>query len=568
MNAYDFIKNLDKINPVDLVIDYDVYKYTGQIADIKRLSKENIDKAATYIINLQKDIMRTGSFELTHPFRNEIKLRPIQAFYIPLYRTCTTIQEPIFARVILFSDSNYHNPILLYQIHNFFDFILADNQIIKYNFIYESDISFLKGYNISICKQELNFKYGSKIAFSFNQCRPYHFFKEQLYSALRIFEEEKTFSYVYNSNEFFIFDDFKKKEAYNDTILLAPMCIQNYGFDFVRKKLLDESRRRSHTKNILADKKYDLNVFFGIAGERRLWINQAKNIVFILKNLKKYFKKIRVFVDGNTAFDGQKLEFLNNKKDFNEILDLAKKSIKSQILNLDECDDNFESSQQDILAFKSLSGYDYRSKIHCVFLCDISISESGSTALPSFIIHEKPGVIYCGLQNYYLKFAKSLIKYEKLQKTIDEEHSTYEQITPKYNPFTFNYHLNTPYIYNLTADVLEELSKEGKLKIKNLKMHRLFVPDVKLIKKQYELEKKLNTELPLLDENNIKYFKEIQEFLEKQELKDAQINKLKQEKENIKKEHNLYLSSLENKEKNLKLLNLEQDLINKKLNTK
>ena len=50
--------------------------------------------------------------------------------------------------------------------------------------------------------------------------------------------------------------------------------------------------------------------------------------------------------------------------------------------------------------------------------------------------------------------------------------------------------------------------------------------------------------------------------------KDLEINKLKQEKENIKKEHSSYISSIEHKETTLKLLNLEQDLINKKLNTK
>ena len=64
----------------------------------------------------------------------------------------------------------------------------------------------------------------------------------------------------------------------------------------------------------------------------------------------------------------------------------------------------------------------------------------------------------------------------------------------------------------------------------------------------------------------------VQDLLEKQELKDTQINTLKQEKENIKKDleqkHNSYLLSQENREKSLKLLNLEQDLINKKLNTK
>ena len=115
-----------------------------------------------------------------------------------------------------------------------------------------------------------------------------------------------------------------------------------------------------------------------------------------------------------------------------------------------------------------------------------------------------------------------------------------------------NYHIPPQHIYNLAADVLEELSKEGKLKIRNLKMHRLFVPDVELVKRQYDLQKALNVDLPLIDENNIEYFKKIGEyFLNKEnevENKNKELQNLKAQIQNL----NSNILSLQNENKSLK----------------
>lgn len=194
-----------------------------------------------------------------------------------------------------------------------------------------------------------------------------------------------------------------------------------------------------------------------------------------------------------------------------------------------------------------------------------------------FIIHQKPGLIYSGNIDYIFNFSKSLIKDERFQKILDKKHTTYEQSKEKYDYLFFNYHLNTSCIYNLAAEVLEELSKEGKLKIKNLKMHRLFVPEVELVKRQYDLAKALACDLPLLDENNIEYFKKIGEyFLNKEnevENKNKELQTLKAQIQNL----NSNILSLQNENKSLKenLLSpqdkkqsLKLSLLEEKLKTK
>ncbi|WP_251821151.1 sugar transferase, partial [Campylobacter jejuni] len=67
------------------------------------------------------------------------------------------------------------------------------------------------------------------------------------------------------------------------------------------------------------------------------------------------------------------------------------------------------------------------------------------------------------------------------------------------------------HIYNLTAEVLEELSAAGKLKIKDLKMHRLDVPPVELVARKYELEQKFKVKLSI---ENVVLFNELEKKID------------------------------------------------------
>lgn len=52
-----------------------------------------------------------------------------------------------------------------------------------------------------------------------------------------------------------------------------------------------------------------------------------------------------------------------------------------------------------------------------------------------------------------------------------------------------SFHIPWEHIYNLTAELLEE--------VKGIKMHRLDVPPVALVAKQYDLEQKLGIKIPI-----------------------------------------------------------------------
>ncbi|RAZ48903.1 coiled-coil domain-containing protein, partial [Campylobacter hyointestinalis] len=316
-------------------------------------------------------------------------------------------------------------------------------------------------------------------------------------------------------------------------------------------------------------------IWLGIPGERRTWLTQLDGIPNILKNIAKYFPKIKVYVDGMTAYDGEKIEVADNLKTF--------KAIKAEVdkLNLD-------------IDMESLSGYDYRSKICYCSTCDIAISDLATTALTPFVFCKKPGVAFYQEIENHLNYALSLQKNIKFLFVLDKNALLTTNIR---NSLSKDFHIPWQHLYNLAAQSLEE--------IKGVKMHRLDVPPVELVAKQYDLEKELSIKIPIesvalydkitkqintltnnqemmmdkiniiisndsekelgLDnEINLKYNNALQE---NENLK-AQLSKLNQEfeaaRQELKSIDNV-INSLSAQKQSLEISNLEQDLINKKL---
>ncbi|EOH9558660.1 hypothetical protein ACME3X_001562, partial [Campylobacter jejuni] len=164
-------------------------------------------------------------------------------------------------------------------------------------------------------------------------------------------------------------------------------------------------------------------------------------------------------------------------------------------------------NEEKIIVFKSLAGYDYRTKICYCRDCNIAISDGGTTTFVPFIIFKKPGIIFCGHLNH-INYANCILNDKRLQKVTGKD--MFLQVDRK-TYFNFSFHLSYEHIYNLAAEVLEELSAVGKLKVKNLKMHRLDVPPVELIAKQYELEQKLNIKFSI---ENVALFSELEKKID------------------------------------------------------
>lgn len=326
--------------------------------------------------------------------------------------------------------------------------------------------------------------------------------------------------------------------------------------NFVLQESLEDYDTLVEKDNLTQE--YDLTIWLGLPGERRAWLEQIQGTANILKHLNKYFKKIKVYIDGMTAYDGERQDFPENKILFNKVVNATKEllqkkynnisintnsynniySINSKdyhereyipnsntsILDFDELkelefqsqDNTYDNhinaleklseikSKEKLIVFKSLAGYDYRTKICYCNDCDIAISDSGTTALVPFNFHKKPGVVFYGdISLTWIHYSQALIQND-FQKLFNKN---LMKQTNRKSPFIWDYHIPSEHIYNLAAEVLEELSIAGKLKIKNLKMHRLDVPPVELVAKQYELEQKLGIKLSI---ENVALYNELE----------------------------------------------------------
>ncbi|HFU2807139.1 TPA: hypothetical protein ACH5NL_000468 [Campylobacter coli] len=574
----EFIEKLKDWKKNFPIQDYDYTKYDCEVADIMKYSMNSIPKLVEYIIALQEKIYDKREFIISHPFYNNIKLRSIKNFTF-----CLEKDEGDFANFLFLIDQNNQYPLIIVQLHNFCDFIISDGIIKPKNS--HGDINIIGSIHKLISKYpvaELKYQY-NKTFFHFNQCRPMHYFNEHLYFPYMFFKKHNSFQYIYTGKEFFVPKNFQKFANNINCVLIRPTSVIDYKKDFVYLKVAheslsdyfilvdkdplredkannnkiiqtlqtnnqDEQDKINNQEQLNNKQPYDLIIWLGLPGERRAWLEQIDGTANILKHLNKYFNKIKVYIDGMTAYDGERKEYPENKALFLKVLNATKELLQKEYnnasintnsyndiyginskdycgarytLNSDICILDFDElkelklqsqentydnhanaleklneikSKEKLIVFKSLAGYDYRTKICYCNDCDIVISDSGATALVPFEFHKKPGVIFYGdLSAYWINMSKNYAS-NAYQRVIDEK--LVKQIDRK-SLIAWSYHIPPQHIYNLAAEVLEELSVVGKLKIKNLKMHRLDVPPVELIAKQYELEQTLKIKLPI-----------------------------------------------------------------------
>ncbi|RTJ98266.1 alpha-2,3-sialyltransferase [Campylobacter jejuni] len=510
----EFIEKLKDWRSNFPIQDYDYTKYNCEIADIFQYADCDVVKTVDYIIALQEKIYKDEKMILHHPFNNEIKLQAIRNFSL-----CPERKDEEFANYIFLIDCNNKHPMIIVQIHNFFDYIITNQSVIKFKNTFDCDSWVISQiYNI-ISKSsfaELMFC-KNKTFFYFNQYRPLHYFFEMLYSSLILFNKQKKFQYINTGKEFFIPKNFTPIS--NDKyVLVRPLCVVNFNKDYVLKFAFQESLEDCDVlvKKDKLKQEYDLIIWLGLPGERRSWIEQIEGFANILKHCNKYFKKIKVYIDGMTGWDGKIVDFPENKILFNKIINTTRelflqeynKNIIFTFEELQKLVDISTENEEKIIVFKSLAGYDYRTKICYCRDCDIVISDSGTSGFVPFIFYKKPGIIFCGHLSHIDYACNVLVSNRQFQKVTDRE--MFIQFN-KTSYFNFSFHLSYEHIYNLAAEVLEELSAVGKLKVKNLKMHRLDVPPVELIAKQYELEQKLNIKFSI---ENVALFSELEKKID------------------------------------------------------
>lgn len=562
--------------------DYDYNNYNCEISELIKFCKTSESyskKEMEKIFDFWSDKFVQPFFELKHPEFNYIDTRAV-------FSVKKNTDSNLWGNCVFMIDKNNSFPWMLLQMYHLGTAIVTQNNIYRPYFSTKEELclidDFVKEYDEKNIYQQLMHR-DELFCVDLSGPRPYHYF-EHLSSFLPLLKKNQYFRVAKHS---FFFPE-KLQRGSEQNLKIYPCVFGRDGLIHQRlfascvNEVIQESlSRKVQPKNELD---YDLIVWLGLPGERRAWLEQIEGTANILKHCNKYFKKIKVYIDGMTGYDGQIQDFSENKMLFNKIVNTTRelflqeynKNIIFTFEELQKLVDISTENEEKIVVFKSLAGYDYRTKICYCRDCDITISDSGTTALVPFQFHKKPGVVFYGeLASFYINFSKSLAN-NAYQRAVDEK------LVVQANRKSFlvwDYHIPYQHVYNLAAEVLEELSRDNKLKVKNLKMHRLEVPPVELIAKQYELEKQFEVKIPL---ENVEFVDKLATQLQQkdqiiqtknQELasKNQEITQTKNQLDSTKQQLDSKvkeLSSLPIKKQTLEIKNLEQDLINKQLHTK
>ena len=528
----DFIESLKEWEKNFKIENYDYTKYECEVASIAKAENE---KDIDTLVKVWQSRLDNKYFELRHPIYNDVLTRAV--YSIQKGRT----------NVVFFIDKDNKHPWAIFQVAHLIDGCAVQGKILKI-FSYWN-YYFLDSKSLSLDEKNLRYK-DIEVAFALHNDAPQHYVKDVLYAFYVLYKHKLKIKNVSPSNCFFMPSFAQKVEDNKEYVYIYPNMCNNFKYfkDYQEFMLADSLKYKNfyNTKDL----SYDLILWLGLpAAAYRTWLEKLQGCALILKEFSKYFKKIKVYVDGNTAYEGQRADFPENKKTFKELVRQTRQIFSNGGGHLGSCDTKIYDIDEDeknavkdeaYIAFKSLAGYDYRTKICYCNDCDIVISEGNTTGIVPRI-SQKATILFIPPDiTWAAKFSKHLVSQIQLAGSGDKSKGMN------------NYHIPPQHIYNLAAEVLEELSKEDKLKIKNLKMHRLFVPEVELVKRQYDLAKALAYDLPLLDENNIEYFKKIGEyFLNKEnevENKNKELQTLKTQIQNL----NSNILSLQNENKSLK----------------
>lgn len=498
----EFVEKLKDWKNNFSIQDYDYTKYNCEVADITKWQKENnVNK----LINFWNEKIKEDYFELKHPIYNDVITRATDSYF-----------DKNVLNIIFMTDRNNKNPWIFAQCFRSINLVICQQAVFS---IFEDN----PGYNNNIMhtiqklvnEYAFNYNIAKKFAILLSNARPTHFFYMLLCYVISINFLNIKIPY---QKCFFYSKKNKISKSSNNRVFIfptvMPLPINHFLNLNVSNFILQESLE---DYDILVEKdnltqEYDLTIWLGLPGERRAWLEQIQGTANILKHLNKYFKKIKVYIDGMTAYDRERQDFPENKILFNKVVNATKelflKEYHKEIVfifeNIQELNNDFIINEERFIVFKSLAGYDYRTKICYCNDCDIAISDSGTTALVPFNFHKKPGVIFYGdISSTWVHYSQALIQND-FQKLFNKN---LMKQTNRKSPLIWDYHIPPEHIYNLAAEVLEELSIAGKLKIKNLKMYRLDVPSVELITKQYELEQKLGIKLSI---ENVALYNELE----------------------------------------------------------
>ena len=514
-NIEFFLNNIKKGFSYFKKEDYNPELYDCGISNISKCCK--LQKSQE-ILEYLKSKLSQKYFEIKHPLKNEIKLRAVFNMHSNLIN------------FVFFTSSNNEEIIGIIQICDFVNYFFTSNTIYCVSYAWDGALESSFGYLCSQVRQGFvdtsDLLYQDKpYGYTLYQYRPSHYIGHifQPFLSLRTKEIAKEPSFFIPKDCKFASDN--RVYFYSMTYIYKDLTDVH---NFMLHESLEEFTTLVEPKDLEFKDNFFLTLWLGLPGERRAWLEQIEGSALILKNLLPYFPRIKVYIDGMTSYDRQRQDFPENKILYNQVVRATKEALKDTlVLDTEDLDLSQKEKIKEIeslIVFKSLAGYDYRTKFCYCSMCDIAISDSGTTLIVPFEVCKKPGVFfYGGFNEGYIKWLQNAAKQHEHRRVTEEK---FRVAVNKQNRLVWDYHIPPEHIYNLSAEVLEEL--------KNIKMHRLDVPPVELYAKKYEAEKntqiKLNnneaTQSLLKNIENQKMLLEVDNLILDKELKTLQIKQL------------------------------------------
>ncbi|HEC1755209.1 TPA: hypothetical protein R1715_001579, partial [Campylobacter lari] len=277
-----------------------------------------------------------------------------------------------------------------------------------------------------------NIIYFKDIEFGYilSQNRPFHHFYDQL----RYFYNMNKPKKIFKNNSFFIPNH--AEETSEELVYLFPtgICVNQIGSrssyarisstiadildDNLEQRILKDSL---DIKNCANDKKYELNLWFSICSEKRIWIQQIDGYTNIIKELLKYFSSIRVFFDGITAKENEVIDYNSDYQIYNKI--------KYFLSNY----------SKDVCDLVPLIGVDYKTKINYANIIDFFIASGGTAPIVPSRICKKDGIIIGNSNTYNLGM--------KNNNTIIIEKERIQDVVISKNPSFMDFHISWEYIF-------------------------------------------------------------------------------------------------------------------------
>ena len=360
---------------------------------------------------------------LPHPFIESVNTFPVKS-----------VRQGM-CNFIFFSDSNNKNQWILCQCTSFVDAIFSETFSSKHKSSI-SDDTILNSVKRVLKKEgkKKSKQHGNQKAifagYLLDQTRPYHHFYDQLKWMVNleakkpVVSNSSFFSPKYlnknasfkgkNRAKFSMFplvigsnqlgmklDQYTEKMenvVYQDSLKSLPGGMINYRWNRLIKKLKKLSGRNK-----------TLTLWFGISGQKRIWVEQEDFLPALVEQLKPWFNSFVFLIDGFTQYEDDNYAAIKGSKATPVSQDLeVVDSIRQKLLPY---------SNASII---SLVGQTYRKKIQRCQSADFFIANAGAGQLVPHRFCRKPGILHSnekhcvfpmGINNTTVKLVdKSLVK--------------------------------------------------------------------------------------------------------------------------------------------------------------